>query len=80
MHVSQPNGFPCRCAECVHERTVFDQAHGLRPTLTEEEACADCQHQIYDHKDGECRVQVQYPSDQQCPCTGFRFKHEGRVQ
>jgi hypothetical protein len=49
-----------------------------RIVLTEEHACADCQHQIYDHRGGECRVRRS--SGQMCECKGFRFKDEGTVQ
>lgn len=49
-----------------------------RRTLTEEEACADCEHQIYDHRGGECRVRRS--SGLMCECKGFRFKNEGTVQ
>lgn len=55
-----------------------DGGSDSRIVLTEEHACADCQHQIYDHRGGECRVRRS--SGQMCECRGFRFKQEGTVQ
>ena len=49
-----------------------------RPVFTEEMACGQCSHQMYDHDPNGCRVRISDGTMRFCKV--FRFKKEGTIQ